>query len=73
MRFITTYCHITNDNVTIDNTLIFSNNGSENWLKDIYKHIGIDYPKFYKMDKLAKVGFLGVEILKQKEREQNKI
>ena len=32
----------------------------------IYKVLGVSYPKFYKMDRLSKLGFLGVEILKQK-------
>lgn len=31
----------------------------------LYKLLGISYPKFYKMDNLSKLGFLGVELLKQ--------
>jgi len=29
----------------------------------VYKHFGINYPKFYKMDNLCKLGFLASEIL----------
>ena len=33
------------------------------FLKSIYKHQGLEYPKFFKMDRLSKLGYLGVEIL----------
>ncbi len=32
--------------------------------KLLYKAIGLDYPKFYKMDRMSKLGFLAVELLK---------
>ena len=32
-------------------------------LKKIYKELSLSYPKFFKMDALSKLGFLGVEIL----------
>tara|TARA_R110002072_G_scaffold302060_2_gene483592 strand:- start:14773 stop:15369 length:597 start_codon:yes stop_codon:yes gene_type:complete len=35
----------------------------ENWKKEIYSKLAIDYPKFHKMDALAKMAFLSVEIL----------
>lgn len=31
--------------------------------KSLYKSLGISYPKFYKMDRLCKLAFLGAEIL----------
>jgi hypothetical protein len=31
--------------------------------KSIYRHLGIDYPKFYKMSPMSKLGFLAAEIL----------
>ncbi|MFH0756128.1 MAG: 3-oxoacyl-ACP synthase [Bacteroidota bacterium] len=31
--------------------------------KGIYKHYGVDYPKFYKMSSLSKLGFLASELL----------
>jgi len=34
-------------------------------LKLIYNELEINYPKFYKMDNLSKLGFLGVEMLKK--------
>lgn len=33
------------------------------FLMAAYKHFGIDYPKFYKMDNLSKLGLLATEIL----------
>lgn len=33
------------------------------WLVEVYKHFGFDYPKFYKMDNLSKLGWLATEIL----------
>jgi hypothetical protein len=37
--------------------------GHKRFLKGIYKHYGIDYPKFYKMSPLSKLGFLASELL----------
>lgn len=36
----------------------------ENWTKEIYQWLQLDYSKFYKMDILSKMAFLGTEILK---------
>src|SRR6476469_9939473 len=41
--------------------------------KQAMKHFGIDYPKFYKMDNLSKLAFLGSELLLQKESPQSDI
>jgi len=35
-------------------------------MKVVYNHLNIDYAKFFKMDNLCKLGFLGVELLKTK-------
>jgi len=37
------------------------------FLKAIYKHLGIKYPKFHKMDELSKLGFVASEMLLQNE------
>lgn len=34
-----------------------------NWLKHLYVHLQLDYPKFYKMDNLSKMVFLGAALL----------
>ena len=33
--------------------------------RSVYHHYNIDYPKFFKMDNLSKLGFLSAEILLQ--------
>ncbi|MDR0536861.1 MAG: hypothetical protein LBH04_02245 [Tannerellaceae bacterium] len=37
-------------------------------LTPLYRAIGIDYPKFFKMDNLAKLGFLAAELLLQQNK-----
>lgn len=41
--------------------------GTENdipgFLLSVYQHLGVKYPKFYKMDNLAKLGWLATEVL----------
>ena len=57
-------CHITNDNVVANGeTLVTRGTQCENWLADIYRAIGMQYPKFFKMDNLCKAGTLAAEIL----------
>jgi hypothetical protein len=36
---------------------------TDNWKKDVYSKMKLDYPKFYKMDALAKMAFLGFELM----------
>lgn len=36
-------------------------------LLSVYRYLGLDYPKFYKMDQLSKLGWLASEILLQHE------
>ncbi|MCW3806048.1 hypothetical protein [Plebeiibacterium marinum] len=38
-------------------------NETVTFLKSLYKHIGLKYGKFFKMDSLCKLGFLATEIL----------
>ncbi len=33
------------------------------FLLSVYQHLGVKYPKFYKMDNLAKLGWLAAEVL----------
>lgn len=36
---------------------------TNNWKKELYIKLGVEYPKFYKMDALAKMAFLGFELI----------
>jgi len=53
--------------VLVDGQLFFESDEATfgAFAKAIYKHLGCKYSKFYKMDSLSKLGFLGAEILMQ--------
>jgi len=36
----------------------------DNWLKECYQKMELDYPKFHKMDNLSKMAFLSLELMK---------
>lgn len=64
MNYITTYCRITPHSISInecktesDSTDLSSN------LLEIYKRETLKYPKFHKMDLLAKAAFVGSELI----------
>jgi 3-oxoacyl-[acyl-carrier-protein] synthase-1 len=57
-------CQITNDMVVLNGqTIVTRAEESDTWLADIYHAIGMQYPKFFKMDNLCKAGTLAAEIL----------
>ncbi|MCQ2959298.1 MAG: hypothetical protein MJ198_03800 [Bacteroidales bacterium] len=64
---ITSYCRITNDKVIVNGKelQIPRSDSDSSWLTDIYHSQNISYPKFFKMDNLAKSGFLGSELTLQ--------
>ena len=61
--FIKSSCIIRNQKVFKNDELIFENNleNTTDFLISIYKHLGMEYPKFYKMDNLCKLGILAAE------------
>lgn len=65
---IATEIRIDNQQVVLDGEVIFrnENQSSSSWLSDIYRHIGMEYPKFFKMDRLCKAGSLAAELLIRK-------
>jgi hypothetical protein len=67
MSRISSYCHISNESIIINNDEVFAENktGIKDLVKEAYLKLDLNYPKFYKMDTLSKVAFLGVEILKK--------
>lgn len=57
-------CHITNDQVLINDRVILERTADDdNWLATIYRSTGMQYPKFFKMDRLCKIGTLAAELL----------
>ncbi|HPS28993.1 MAG TPA: hypothetical protein PLZ43_01975 [bacterium] len=60
------YCSIRNDTVTVDGKVVLKTveqPGTSKQFKEIFQSLGIDYPKFYKMDMLSKLAFLAFEFL----------
>ncbi|MBL4586493.1 MAG: hypothetical protein JKX84_05500 [Flavobacteriales bacterium] len=69
--YLKTYCRIKDSEVHINGELFYQHTDEEPFLRSIYKQIGLTYPKFFKMDELAKLGFLGAEMtLMRSEMEQ---
>ncbi len=64
--YITTHCSISPGGVYKNGMLLWKdeiNSNTSDFLLSAYRHFNIDYPKFYKMDNLCKLGFLAVELL----------
>jgi len=64
-KYIVSACVITNNVAVKNNSVVFSaeNKGLRSFLTSLYHYLKIDYPKFYKMDNLCKLGWLASEIL----------
>ena len=61
---VVSQCDITDDSVVLNGQTIVTRTGkTDTWLADIYRHIGMAYPKFFKMDNLCKAGTLAAELL----------
>jgi hypothetical protein len=62
---ITASCVIGNDKVYKNGELLFDSNSANvsDLLRGLYDFLAPDYPKFYKMDNLSKLGWLATEIL----------
>jgi hypothetical protein len=62
---ITASCIITRSALYDSEKQIFTNatTGVPDFLVSAYKQLGVDYPKFYKMDNLCKLGWLASEII----------
>ncbi len=66
---ISTVVHIRNHSVFLNDECVFSAVADpDNFLKLAYTQTGAVYPKFYKMDRLSKYGFLAAEwLMKEKQ------
>jgi hypothetical protein len=59
------YCKISNGQVILDGEIIYTSKKDdfESFIKSVYKHFEIDYPKFYKMDPLCKLSIIASSLL----------
>ena len=67
--FISDFCHITTEEVSVNGAVILKNEATDfdSFLKKIYQFKVLKYPKFFKMDSLSKLTFLGAELLVKKD------
>ena len=65
MRYITASCIISDHIVHTNGKTVFEAPAAEgqDFLLAVYQHTGVQYPKFYKMDNLSKLGWLACEWL----------
>jgi len=65
-RIITSYCHLHDNKVIVNDRLLFYQENIVKFaeiLKAVYKQEKINYPKFYKMDAISKLGFMAAELV----------
>src|SRR5690554_7158618 len=65
MYYIRKYLEISNGNISVNGRLSFRSSETDfgSIMKEFYKSMDINYPKFYKMDDLCKLAFIGSEIM----------
>ncbi|MDR3716943.1 MAG: hypothetical protein P4L51_29385 [Puia sp.] len=65
MNGITASCIIADHAVRKNGKLVFEDRHADlpGFLLSVYQHFGLNYPRFFKMDNLSKLGWLAVEIL----------
>jgi hypothetical protein len=65
INYITGSCSIAQGVVKKDEVIVFENTSpdTEGVFLSIYRHFQLNYPKYYKMDNLSKLGWLASEIL----------
>jgi len=65
-NYITAFCKIDPEKINLNHSIIFSETdhmNSVSFLKSAYKHFMLNYPKFYKMDKLCQLAFVCSDLL----------
>lgn len=60
---ILAHSYVSPKGVMLNGNLVFDTKNEENTLKSAYQQLGVEYPKFYKMDVLSKMAFIGTELL----------
>jgi hypothetical protein len=63
--YIQSYIKIQNNEIVLNGTSVFKTEPTDfaDFAKQAYRNFEIQYPKFYKMDALSKLAFLGSELL----------
>jgi len=72
--YIKSFCTIQRNEVSLNGEVVFSTEPTvfSDFSKKTYQHLEMNYPKFFKMDNLSKLAFLGAELLLQTESDTSK-
>jgi hypothetical protein len=72
--YIQSFCTIQDNQIIVDGNIVFEAepNGFADFSKKAYQHFEMGYPKFFKMDSLSKLAFLGSEVLLKNEIDASK-
>ncbi len=64
LLYISSSCRINESKVFKNEELLLEDDaGGVDWLIRVYKYFAFDYPKFYRMDNLSRLGWLASELL----------
>jgi hypothetical protein len=63
--YIQSFCTIQNNQILLNGEVLFSTESTvfSDFSKKAYQHLEMNYSKFFKMDNLSKLAFLGAELL----------
>jgi len=72
--YIQSFCMIQNNQISLNGEIVFSTEPTvfSDFSKKAYQHFQTAYPKFFKMDNLSKLAFLGAELLLKSESDASK-
>jgi len=72
--YIKSFCTIQNNEIILNGETIFKTEPTvfSDFSKKAFRNFEIDYPKFFKMDNLSKLAFLGAELLLKNEIDNTK-
>jgi len=72
--YIQSFCTIQNNEIILDGETIFETEPTSflDFSKKAYKNFEVNYPKFFKMDSLSKLAFLGAELILMREIDNSK-
>jgi hypothetical protein len=72
--YIKSYCTIQNNQISLNGETVYNTEPTvfSDFSKKAYQHFQIAYPKFFKMDNLSKLAFLGAELLLKTENDPSK-
>jgi hypothetical protein len=72
-NYIKTFCTIQENQIFLNGEVVFTAEDDlfAGFSKKAYQHFKINYPKFFKMDNLSKLAFLGAELLLKDENKNS--